>query len=301
MLAVEHADAGRPVELVAGDGVEVAADVLHVDIEVDGGLGAVEQHRNAAGMRTPHHLLHRHQGAEHVRHMGDRDHPGARRKQLLEFVDEEISLVIDRSPFDHRALALAQEVPRHDVGMVLHDREHDLVAGLDALAAERVGHQVDGLGGVAGEDDLFLAGRVEEGAHLLARILVGFGRGIGEIVQPAVHVGVFGGIGVLQAIEHGLRLLRRGGIVEIDERLAVDLQREDRKILADAVHVIRAVAHRRVHRSSLPRPEPGDDLVHQRVAQPGMFDAFDRLADEGLDQQRLGLLGGNAARPEVEQ
>jgi hypothetical protein len=28
----------------------------------------------------------------------------------------------------HRALALAQEMPGHDVGMVLHDREHDLVA-----------------------------------------------------------------------------------------------------------------------------------------------------------------------------
>ena len=159
MLAVEHADAGRPVELVAGEGVEVAADVLHVDVEVDGGLRAVHQHRNAARMRAPHDLLHRHQGAEHVRHMGDRHHLGARRQQLLEFVDEEIALVVDRRPFDHRALALAQEMPRHDVGMVLHDREHDLVAGLDALAAERIGDQVDRLGGVAGEDDLFLPRR----------------------------------------------------------------------------------------------------------------------------------------------
>ena len=60
--------------------------------------------------------------------MGDGDHLGARADQLLEFVDEEIALVVDRRPFDHRALALAQEMPRHDVGMVLHDREHDLVA-----------------------------------------------------------------------------------------------------------------------------------------------------------------------------
>ena len=32
-----------------------------------------------------------------------------------------------------------------------------------------------------------------------------------------------------------------------------------------------------------------------------MLDALDRLADEGLDQQRLGLLGRNAARHEIEQ
>jgi hypothetical protein len=42
--------------------------------------------------------------------------------------------------------------------------------------------------------------------------------------------------------------------------------------------------------------QPGGDVLDQRVAQAGMLDALDRLADEGLDQQRLGLLGGNAAR-----
>ena len=31
-----------------------------------------------------------------------------------------------------------------------------------------------------------------------------------------------------------------------------------------------------------------------------MLDAVDRLADEGLDQQRLGLLGRNAARHQIE-
>ena len=101
--------------------------------------------------------------------------------------------------------------------------------GLDALAPERVGDQVDGLGGVAGEDDLFRARRVEEGADFLARALVGFGRGVGEVVQAAMHIGVFGRVGVLEAVEHRLRLLRRGGVVEIDERLAVDRHGEDRE------------------------------------------------------------------------
>jgi len=32
-----------------------------------------------------------------------------------------------------------------------------------------------------------------------------------------------------------------------------------------------------------------------------MFDAFDRLTDEGLDQQRLGLVQRNAARAQIEQ
>ena len=43
--AVEHADAGRAVQLVPGEGVEVAAERLHVDRQVRHGLGAVDQHR----------------------------------------------------------------------------------------------------------------------------------------------------------------------------------------------------------------------------------------------------------------
>ena len=64
-------------------------------------------------------------------------------KKLLEFVDEEIALVVDWCPFDHGALALAQEVPGHDVGVVLHDREDDLVPLPDRHAAEGIRDEVD--------------------------------------------------------------------------------------------------------------------------------------------------------------
>jgi hypothetical protein len=57
-------------------------------------------------------------------------------------------------------------------------------------------------------------------------------------VQPAVDVGVFHRIGLRHRVDHDLRLLRRGAVVEIDERLAVHLAREDREVLADLVHVV---------------------------------------------------------------
>ena len=82
--------------------------------------------------------------------------------------------------------------------MMLHDREDDLVAGFDALAPESIGDEVDGLGGVAGEDDLFLAARIEERRHFLARAFVGLGRLIGEIMQPAMHVGVLRGVDLVE-------------------------------------------------------------------------------------------------------
>ena len=141
-------------------------------------------------------------------------------------------------------------------------------------------------------------------------------------MQAAVHIGVLGGVGMLEAIEHRLRLLRRSCVVEIDERLAVNRHGEDRKILADAADVIGAVGDGFLHVSPFarrpevpaegglrrrtagelrPRRKPGDDLIHQRVAQAGVLDSLDRLADERLDEQRLGVLGRNAARLEIKQ
>ena len=206
-------------------------------------------------MREAHDLLDRHRRAERVRHLRDGDHLRARAEQLLEFVDEEIAVLVDRRPLDHRAVALAQEVPGDDVGVVLHDREHDLVAFLDALLAERVGDEVDRLGGVAGEDDLFLAAGIDEGPCRLARALIGLRRLVGEEMQATMDVGVFARIGLGQPVEHGLRLLRRGGVVEIDERLAVNLHRQRREIGADLIDVVAAVPDRGVRHAALARSQ----------------------------------------------
>ena len=101
-------------------------------------------------------------------------------QQLLEFVEQEIAVLVDRRPFQHGAAPLAVEMPGHDVGVVLEDRQHDLVALADHHAAKALGHEVDRLGGVAGEDDLLRGRRVDEPPHALARVLEGLGRGVGE-------------------------------------------------------------------------------------------------------------------------
>src|SRR5206468_44303 len=99
-------------------------------------------------------------------------------------------------PFDHGAVAFPQEMPGHDIGMVLHDRDDDLVAGLDVGFAPGIGHEVDRLGGVAGEDDLLVAAGVEEFCGFRAAAFIGFGGGVGEVMQAAMHVGVFALVGI---------------------------------------------------------------------------------------------------------
>ena len=58
-LAVENADARRPEHLVAGEGVEIGVQRLHVDLHVRRGLRAVDQRQGAGAVRHLDDLAHR--------------------------------------------------------------------------------------------------------------------------------------------------------------------------------------------------------------------------------------------------
>ena len=80
-LAVEHADAGRAVQLVAGGDVEIAVERLDVDRHVVRRLRTVEQHRHAAAMRDADDLRDRIDRAERVRHVRRRTRASSARRR----------------------------------------------------------------------------------------------------------------------------------------------------------------------------------------------------------------------------
>src|ERR1019366_4968202 len=132
-------------------------------------------------------------------------------------------------------------MPWNDIGVVLHDREDDLVALLDEGLAEGGSDQIDRFGRRFREDDLVYRAGVEEGAHAFPRRLIGFRRGIGEMMQTAMNIGVF----VIGRVDHAVddfpRFLRRRGIIEVNQRLAMDLGRKDWEILAQTGDIERRV------------------------------------------------------------
>jgi hypothetical protein len=66
-----------------------------------------------------------------------------------------------------------------------------------------------------------------------ARLLVGLGGALTEPVHAAMDVGVLLDVVLRHAVDHDLRLLRRRGIVEIDERLAVNLPPQEWEVLTN--------------------------------------------------------------------
>ncbi len=133
--AVQDADAGRPEQLVAREGVEVAAQRLHVDREVRHGLGAVEEHRHLLPVRHLDDPVDGVDGAKSIRDVPQGDQLRARPDQAFQLVDAQRAVVIHRRHAQDRALLLAEHLPGHDVGVVLHHRDDDLVSGAHASPA----------------------------------------------------------------------------------------------------------------------------------------------------------------------
>ena len=253
----QRADAARTAHLVGGERDEVGVPRLHVGGDVRHVLARVDEHERVVGVGGVGERADVVDRAEHVRHRGDREQARAV-EQLVEIGEIELVVGGHRDPAELDAALGREHVPRHDVGVVLHVREHDRVAGAQVGARPRVRDEVDGLGRVAHEHDLRLGAGADETGDLAARELVGGGGFLGDRVDAAVDVGVVVPVAVVHRVEHGERLLRRRRGVEVRDALAVDLALEQRKVALDRgdverVHGPRRLPPRGTRRSPRPR------------------------------------------------
>ena len=75
--AIEHADAGGAIYLVAAERQEVAVQLLHVHPEMGHALSSIDHHGHPMAVGKAYHLPDRIDGAEHIADMGDAHHPRA--------------------------------------------------------------------------------------------------------------------------------------------------------------------------------------------------------------------------------
>ena len=164
-------------------------------------------------MRERYHLLDWVDCSQRIRNVHHADEPGARVEQFFIFVDQQFTGVVDRYHSDLRTGFVGQHLPRHDIRMVLERGQYDLVAGLDELAAVAVHHQVDRIGGAAGEDRFALFGCVDEALQLAPSGLVFGGRGLRQIMHRTMDISVLRRLIAHQAVDHRLRHLARCSVV----------------------------------------------------------------------------------------
>src|SRR6476646_1584487 len=123
--------------------------------------------------------------------------------------------------------------------MMLKRRQDNFITGTNKLPAVTMHDQIDRLGGATRKDDFPLFARIEEMLQLAAGSLVFSRGGFRQVVHATVDVGMLSSLIMHQAIDHLLRHLAGCRIVEIDQRISLDLKFEYRKIRANAFDVER--------------------------------------------------------------
>ena len=237
-LAVQGADAGRPIQLVAGESVEIHVQRLHVHRAVHNALGTVDQHFGPGLVGQVDALFDRDDGAENVGHLGHRHQLGLGPQQFFVFLHEEITGIVDGHDLDDDPRFVPEQLPGHDVGVMLHMGEDNLVAFLEEFASIGMGYQIDRRRDIAGKDDLVVFFGVEETGDLGAGLLVIVGGFLAQVIGAPMHVGVFTAIGLVHPLDYHFRLLGAGARIQKGDRIAVDFQRQCRKVGADGVNIV---------------------------------------------------------------
>ena len=228
----QRAGAGGAAHLVAGQRVEIAAERRHVHRPVRHGLRAVDDGDDAAPPRFAADLAHRVDRAQHVADVGEAEQLHLAGHRRVQRVEVERSVGQEFGDADRRAGAFGDELPRHDVGVVLHPREQDDVAGLQSRQRPRIRDEIERKSSTAAQHQL-VAMDLEETGELRPRAFVGLG-GLGaQRVDRAADVGVVAAEEVVDGVDHRRRLLPGVGRIEVDQRLAVDLSLQQREVGAD--------------------------------------------------------------------
>lgn len=231
---------------MAGEGDQVDAERGDVERHVRRGLGGVEHGERPDRPRRLDQAGDGGDGAQHVGLVGEGHDLGALGEQGVEVAEVEREVVGDRDPAQRGAGAAGELLPGHQVRVVLHLGDEDLVTlahpqalrGGGVAVPERARREVQRLGGVAGEDHLVRRGGAEELRHPLPCPFVGVGRRTGHAVRAALDRGVVvGQVGDLR-VDHLLRPLRGGPAVEVDHRgVVIEHAGQDREVRADRLDV----------------------------------------------------------------
>ncbi|CCJ85945.1 hypothetical protein BN133_2322 [Cronobacter dublinensis 582] len=214
-FAIQHADAGRAIKFVAGEGVEIDVQRLHIRRAVDHALRAIDHHHRICGMGERDGVSEIRTAAGDVGHLAQRQQTRARGNQRGQRRDIGQVIGAKREFNDRRAGLLGYHQPRHQIGVVLSFADDNFIAGRKARTSIALGDNVDGFGRAARPDDIAAVRRVNETRDAFTGGFIARGEALRFGKLAAVDIPRAQRIKLLAGFNHGQRFKRRGGAVEI--------------------------------------------------------------------------------------
>src|SRR6185437_14559347 len=154
---------------------------LHVDFEMLYCLSGVQQDGDAPAMSRLYDLPDGIDPAQRVGNIIEGDDLYTF-QQPVEPIDDQYPVLVYRDHAQVGILLLAGHLPGDDIGMMLHGRHQNIVAGLQYLFRETGRHEIDTFGGTARKNDLVVMTRIDKIRYLLSCPLIRFSGLLAEIV-----------------------------------------------------------------------------------------------------------------------
>ena len=198
-----------------------------------GALRRIHERHDAEPARPLTQLSHRIHRPKRVRDVHHREQFDLLRQKGIEIAQVKQPFVAGHRQINQLCPgSLRQQLPRHLVAVMLHLRQQDFVARLQVLTAPRGSHEVDAFGRAAREHDLVGAPGVDELCRSGASGFIARRRAIAQFVNAPMHVRVVAFVVIAQRVNHRARFLARRRVVEINQRMPVDLLVQNRKVCA---------------------------------------------------------------------
>src|SRR5210317_773610 len=158
----------RTEKLVGGANQEITTDGLYISCNMRDRLNTVDIRQGAGGscLRTDRRYVVQRPGQ--IACAANAEEPCALRNQIIENLEIEFECVdIEGQPRDLEIQILGEHSPRPDIGIVIHARKDDLVAG-SKQPADRTGNMHRYCRHVLTEHDLVTRRRIEKIRHRVA-------------------------------------------------------------------------------------------------------------------------------------
>ena len=193
---------------MSGESEEIAVYVLHINRHVRNALRSVNKYGSAYRAGLSRELLYRIDGAYRVRLVRHRQQSGSRPDYLVNGIHIERVVIRKRQNPQFRILLHRNLLPRHQVAVMLHRRDHNLVAGFDVIHRPAMGNKVNSLGRVTRPYQALRALRVYEVRDFLPRLFISRCGLHAERMHPTMNIRVVTLVVVHQRLNNLARLLR---------------------------------------------------------------------------------------------
>ena len=175
--------------------------------------------------------------AECIRRLRNGNQTSSLIEQLIQLLHHQATAIVKGQDTNLRPLALGHQLPGHDIGVVLHLADDDIITLAQESLAPSVGNGIYRSGSARREDNLLALGSTYKHTHALARLLVELGSLLRKTMHATVDIGILLTMQTIHSLDNALGLLRRSTTIEVDERLAVHLATENREIVTYGIYI----------------------------------------------------------------